>query len=69
MEISVDGNEIAKTLSTIFPPLFHLHCYRQVASSFTFSSDYFVKLPLLKRLRSIETRKLHVRMWYPNYKD
>ena len=48
-------------IATNFSPLFHLHCYRQVASIFTFISDYFVKLLLMKCLRSIETRKLQVR--------
>ena len=48
----------ARILATIFSPLFHLHRYRQVASIFTFISDYFVELLFLKCLRSIETRKL-----------
>ena len=65
MEFSVDGKKIAQTLATIFPPLFHLQSYRQIASIFTFSSEYFVKLLLLKCLRSIETRKLHVRIVVP----
>ena len=55
----------AKKLVTNFSPIFHLHYYRQVASIFTFISDYFVKLLLLKCLRSIETRKLHVRFVVP----
>ena len=65
MEISVDGKKIAKTLATNFPLLFNLHCYRQVASIFTFSSDYFVKLLLLKGLRSVETRNLKGRIVVP----
>ena len=55
----------AKKLATNFSPLFHLHCYLQVASIFTFISDYFVKLLILKCLRSIETRKRHVRIVVP----
>ena len=65
MEISVEGKKIAKKLTKNFLLLFHLHCYRQVASIFTFISDYFVKLLLLKCHRSIETRKLHVRIVVP----
>ena len=34
MEISLDGKKFAKLLATNFSPLFHLHCYRQVASIF-----------------------------------
>ena len=55
----------AKILAAKFSPLFHLHCYRQLASILTFISDYFVKLLLLKCLRSIKTRKLHVRSVVP----
>ena len=55
----------AKILATTFSPLFHLPSYRQVASIFTFISDYFVKLFLLKCLRSIKTRNLHVRTVVP----
>ena len=65
METSEDGKKFAKILALNFSPLFHLHCYRQVASIFTFISDYFVKLLLLKCLRSIETKKLHVRSVVP----
>ena len=42
--------KIAKILATNFSSLFHLHCYCQDASSFTFSLDYSVKLRLLKCL-------------------
>ena len=42
-----------------------MHCYRQVASIFTFISDYFIKLRFLKCLRAIKTRKLHVRIVVP----
>ena len=69
MEISVDGKKFAKILATNFSPFFHLHCYRQVASIFTFISDYFVKLLLLKCLSSTETRKLHVRIVVPNQQN
>ena len=69
MEISVDGEKIAKIFATNFSPLFHLHCYRQVASIFTFISDYFVKLLLLKCLRSIETRKLNLRIVVPKLQN
>ena len=69
MEISVDGKKFAKILATNFSPFFHLNCYPQVASFFTFISDYFVKLLLLKRLRSIETRKLHVRIVVPKLQN
>ena len=55
----------AKTLATNFSLLFYLHYYRQVASILKFISDYFVILLLLKCLRSIETRKLHVRIVVP----
>ena len=48
-----------------FSPLFQLLCYSQVASIFTFISDYFVKLLLLKCLFYIGTRKLHVRIVVP----
>ena len=65
MEKSADGKKFAKLPATNFSPLFHLHCYRQVASIFTSISDYFVKLLLLKCFRSIETRKLHVRIVVP----
>ena len=65
MEFSVYGKKYAKTLATNFPPLFHLHCYRQVASIVAFISDYSVKFAVLKCLRSIETRKLHVRIVLP----
>ena len=65
MEFPVSGEKYEKILATNFPPLFHLHCYRQVASIFTFFSDYFVKLLLLKCLRSIETRELYVRIVVP----
>ena len=69
MEISVDGKKIATIFATIFSPLFLLRCYRQVASIFTFVPDYFVKLLLLKCLRSIETRKLHVRVVLPKLQN
>ena len=63
MEFYVNVKKYAKILATNFSPLFHLHCYRQVASIFTFFfSDYFVKLLLMKCLSSIETRKLPVRI-------
>ena len=65
MEFSVNKEYNIKILATNSSPLFHLHCYRRVASIFTFISDYFVKLFLLKCLRSIETRKLHVRIVLP----
>ena len=48
--------KFAKIFAANFWPLFHLHCYRQFASIFTFISDYFVKLLLFKCFRSIETR-------------
>ena len=57
--------KIAKKLATNFSPLFHLHCYSQVASFFMFISNYFVKLLFLKYFRSMETRKLHVRIKVP----
>ena len=57
------GKKYAKILASNFSPKFHLHCYHQVASIFTFISDYFVKLLLLKCLRPIET--LHVRTVVP----
>ena len=60
MAFSVNGKRFSKILTAHCSPLFHLHCYRQVASIFTFISDYFVKLLLFNCLRSIETRKLHV---------
>ena len=44
---------------------FFLHCYRQVASIFTFISDYSVKLLLLKRLRSSEEKNIHVKIAVP----
>ena len=65
MEISLDEKKIAKILARNFSPIFLLRCYRQVASIFTFISDHFVKLLLLKCLRSIKTRKLHVRIVVP----
>ena len=61
--------KIAILLATNFSPLFHLHCYRQVAWLFTFIFDYFVKFLLLKCLRSIETRKLHVRIVVPKLQN
>ena len=67
MEISVDGKnekKLAKNFS-----LFYFHCYRQVASIFTFILDYFVKLLLLKCLRSIERRELHVRIVVPKLQN
>ena len=45
--------------------LFHLYCYSQVASIFTFISNYSVKLSLLKCLRLIETKKLLVTVVVP----
>ena len=69
MEISVVGKKIAKILATNFSPVFCLHCYRQVASMFTFISDYFVKLLLLNCFHSIETRKLHVRIVVPKLQN
>ena len=59
------GKQYAKTLATNFSPSFHLHCYRQIASIFTFISDYFVKLLLFKCLGSTETKNLHVRIVVP----
>ena len=59
------GNLIKKILATNFSTLVHLHCYSQVASVFTFNSDNFVKLLLLKRLRSIETKNLLVTIVVP----
>ena len=50
MDFSVFGNEYAKLLATNFSPLFHLHCYRQVASFFTFISDNSVKSLIMKSL-------------------
>ena len=69
MEVSVDGKKRLKILATNLSPLIHLHCYRQVASNFTFISDYFVKLLLLKCLRSIKTRKLHVKILVPKLQN
>ena len=60
MEVSVNGENNIKILATNFSPLLLLHCYRQVASIFTFISDYSDKLLSLKCLRSIETKKLLV---------
>ena len=57
--------KIAKTPAINFLPLFHLHCYRQVTSIVTFILDYFVKMLLLKCLRSMETKKLHMRTVLP----
>ena len=54
-----------KVLATNFSPLFLFHCYSQVASIFTFISDYSVKLLLLKCLLQTDTRKLHVRIVVP----
>ena len=65
MEFSVHGKKYAQILATNFSPFFDWHCYGQVASIFTLVSDYFVKLLILKGLRSIETRKLHVRTVVP----
>ena len=51
MEFSVNGEYNIKILAKNFSPLSLLHCYCQVASIFTFISDYSVKLLLLKCLR------------------
>ena len=66
MEFSVNGEyNIKKKLATNFSPFFLFHCYCQVASIFTFITDFFVKLLIFKCLRSIETKKLHVRIVVP----
>ena len=65
MEFSVIGKYNIKKLARNFSPLFNLHCYSQVASIFTFISDFSVKLQLLKCLRSIETKKLPVAIVVP----
>ena len=65
MEFSVNRENNLKLLATIFSPLFLLHCYSQVASTFTFISDYSVKLLFLKCPVYIDTRKLHVRFVVP----
>ena len=65
MELSVNGAYNIKILATNISPLFPLHCYSQVASIFTFNSDYSVKLLFLKCLLQIDTRNLHVRIGVP----
>ena len=65
MEFSVNGEYNVKILATIFSPLFHLRCYSQVTSIFTFDADDFVKFLLLKCIRSIETKKLLVTIVVP----
>ena len=65
MEFSVYKKKYTRLLATDFSPFFHLHCYRQVASVFTFMLDYSVRLLIFKRFRSIETKKLHVRIVVP----
>ena len=50
------------TLATFFWPLFLLHCYNQVATTFTFFlSDDSVTLLLMKCLPSKTTRELHLK--------
>ena len=49
-----------KFLLQFFSPIFHLHCFRQVASIFTFISDFSIKLLFLKCLRSIEKNENYI---------
>ena len=58
------GEKYAKIFATNFLPLFHLHCYGQVASIFLFISDYSVKLLLLKSFRLSE-KKFHEKIVIP----
>ena len=48
--ISRKWKDQVKILATSFSLLFPLHCYRQVASIFTFISGYYDTLLLLKSL-------------------
>ena len=68
-EFSVYGKVYLKIPPLNFSPLFHLHCYRQVASIFTFTADFFVKLLILKRLRYSEKKKLHVNIVVPKIQE
>ena len=64
------GKIIWEHVLQIFRHYFILcHCYRQVASTFTFVSDYSVKLPLLKCLRECEKKKLHVKIGVPKLQN
>ena len=65
MEFFVNGENNIKILATKFSPLFLLHCFSQVVSIFTFISDLFVRLLILECLRSMETKKLHMRIVVP----
>ena len=69
MEFSVYGTKYVKILATNFSPLFHLRSYRQVASIFTFISDYFVKILLLKCFRCSEKKKLLVKLVVPKLQE
>ena len=65
MEFYIHGKKNQVILATNFLPIFHLHCYSQVDSIFTFIAVYSVKLLILKCLRSIETENLLVTIVVP----
>ena len=54
-----------KNFAANFSSLFHLHCYSQVTSVFTFISVYSVKILFLKCRRSIALKKLLVTFVVP----
>ena len=56
----VNGEYNIKTLAIKFSLIFLLHCYNQVAKFVTKIFNFFCSLQ--KSLRSIETRKLHVKI-------
>ena len=52
----------------IFPPLFLFHWCSQVVTNFTFTSETYVILLLLKCLPSNATKKSFVKLWNTNWK-
>ena len=58
MEFSVYSIKYAKILATTFSLFFHLHWYRQVASVFTFISDYSVKTTFTEMPSLIRKEKI-----------
>ena len=52
----------------IFSPLFLFHCFNQVATNFTYTSEISLILPLLKCLRSNAKKNHLCKVWNTNQK-
>ena len=59
--LSICGIEKRRNTCYIFPQLFNFHCFSRVATNFTFTSETFFRLLLLKFLPSNSKKKVSVK--------